>query len=313
MDEGGAVAVVRAFYETAAAGDDPSVHVTGPLAEAVRIEVLAARDTVVAARSFVERRIRLVREIGAEALVAVDGEHRLAYQSEGEWKPHVQRVHGLARALETDDGWKVTDLPSGKLSALRSVGVVGPVDRDGDLDFELSVSGMPKHDEFYLVLQNHGAQPLTLSRVDVEARMLRRLAFSSPIVLARSVVSEPGASVGLRFKEHHPYRCSRGTVCLAARDETGRIHRASRSFRPAVHPELPTWRGRVFSQSRVLEAGAVVFAFTPLAPGGSGRCSSAGCSCWRQSRGSRRSSSCCATAAEASGSSSPRRSRRPSS
>jgi hypothetical protein len=266
MDEGGAVAVVRALYETMAAGEDPSPHLTGPLADAVRIELLAARDAVVAARSFVERRIVLVRETGSDALVAVDGEHRLAYQSDGEWKPHVARVHGLARARRTDEGWKVTDLPSGKLSALRSVGVVGPVELDGDLDFELAVSETPKHGDFYVVPKNHGERALTISHVEIETRMFRRLPFVAPIPLSRSVVIGPLEDTGFRFRDVHPYRCSRGTLRLAARDETGRTHLAQRAFGPATRAELATRRGRIISQTRVLEAGAVLFAFTPLAP-----------------------------------------------
>lgn len=258
MDDGGAVAVVRAFYQTIAAGEDPSVHVTGPLAEAVRLEVLAARDTVIAARTFVERRITLVRETGSDALVAVDGEHRLAYQSGGEWKPHVARVHGLARVRRTDAGWRVTDVPDGKQSALRGVGVVGPVERDGDLDFDLAVSENRKQGSFYVVPRNNGERALTISQVELEGRMLQRLSFVSPIPLAKSIVIEPGEDVGFRFGDGHPYRWWRGVLRLAAHDETGRIHRAQRSFGPAVRPELATLRGRFVSQTRLLEAGAIL-------------------------------------------------------
>jgi len=266
MDDGGAVGVVRAFYETVAAGDDPSVHVTGPLAEAVRIEVGSARSTAIAARSFVARRIAIVREHGDEALVKVDGEHRLAYQHDGEWKPHVSRVRGLARARRTDGGWRVTDVPSGKLSALRSVGVVGPLDRDGDLEFDLAVYEGPKRSTFHLILQNHGTRALTVSRVELETRLLRRFPFVLPIPLSSSIVIEPGASVGFRFGDQHPYRVYRGTVCLLARAETGRCHGARRPFAAASRPQLPALRGRIVSQSRLLEAAAIVFAFTQLAP-----------------------------------------------
>ena len=264
MDDGGAVAVVRAFYETIAAGEDPSVHMTGPLADVVRIEGLAARDVSIAARSFIERRIRLVRENGSDALVAVDGEHRLAYQSNGEWKPHVSRVHGIARVRRTNEGWKVTDVPSGKLSALRGVCGVGPVERDGDLDFELAVTEIPKQGSFYVVPRNRGERPLTISRVEIETRLLRRLPFVAPIPLSRSVVIAPGEDAGFRFGDAHPYRAMRGTLHLAARDETGRVHRAQRSFGPAARPELARRRGRIISQTRMFELGAALVAV--LAP-----------------------------------------------
>lgn len=261
MDEGGAVAVVRAFYETSAAGEDPSVHLAGPLADAVRIQVAATRGAVIAARSFVARRIVLVREHGAEALVAVDGEHRLAYQSNGEWKPHVERVHGLARALRTDDGWRVTDLPSGKLSALRSVGVVGPTERDGDLDFELVVTEAPKRSLFHVVLRNHGERALTVSRIELEQRLFRRLPFIPAVPFTQAIVIEPGGSFGFRFGDQHPYWWSRGTVRFEARDAAGRTHTVERTYGPAVRPEPAIRRGRVISQSRLFEAGAILSVF----------------------------------------------------
>lgn len=262
MEGGGPVEAVRALYEASVAGEDPSVHAVGPLATAMHIEFESAREAEVAARSFVPQTLELVRDDGNEAVVTVRGDYRLAYRNEDEWKPHAQRIRGRARVRRTEQGWKVVDLPAGSISAVRTIGEVGAMERDGDLDIDVALSVLPLKDEFSIVVANRGERPLTLTTLELELP----LRFDAAIGLARRPVIQPNAHKGLRFGWVQPYRFSRGRVRVTARDDAGRLHTARRAFAPPPDPPLQVQIGRLFSWPRVLELATIVFVVTGIAP-----------------------------------------------
>jgi len=262
--------VVRALYEASAAGADPSVFATGALARALRIEHEAWTHAEVAARSFVPRRLEVVRDDGAAATVAIDGEYRLAYRQQGqkEWQGSGRRIRGRAHLARVDGEWKVADLPdsSGGMAA-RAIGSVEPLTADGELELDAVYATHPKRDSYLVALRNGGARPLHIARVRLEVRVFRRLALQLALPLTEERTLQPGDAWAFILPWKAPFRGRDGALAVEAVESSGRVHTAKVATHPPARPPLATRFRRAVTPPVVLEAAAVALLVWGLLPG----------------------------------------------
>jgi hypothetical protein len=262
--------VVRALYDASAAGEDPSVHATGKLARSLRIEHAAWTHAEVAARSFEPRRLEVVRDDGANATVAIDGEYRLAYRQEGqkEWQGAGRRIRGRVHLARVDGEWKVADLPdsSGGMAA-RAIGSVEPFDPEGELELDAVYATHPKRDSYSIALRNCGAAPLRVLRVRLEVRVFRLLALRLALPLTAERTLEPGGTWAFIVPWKAPFRGRDGALAVEAVDPSGRVHTAKVATHPPARPPLATRFRRAVTPPVVLEAAAVALLVWGLLPG----------------------------------------------
>jgi len=230
----GPAEAVRALFDAAVAGDDHSAYATGALAAALRLEHEALTAFETAARQFTVRRIRVVRDDGTTASVALDGEWRMAYKDlqSGEWKSSTNRVRGRARVVLEDGCWLVADLPSTEgRSVVASYRETGERVRDGDLELVVRHASSWRREVYTFRLRNAGVRTLTPVYLIDERRVLRRLRMRLrlPIPLERTL--EPSGTWTFRQPWQGRYRRNAGVIGIEALDDTGKTHTATVALR----------------------------------------------------------------------------------
>jgi hypothetical protein len=262
--------VVRALYDASAAGEDYSIYTTGELSRMLRIEHEAWTHAEVAARSFEPRRLEVVRDDGATATVAIDGQYRLAYRQQGqkEWQASGRRIRGRVRLLRVEGEWKVADLPdsSGGMAAA-AIGTVEPLTADGELELDAVYATHPKRDSYSVALRNRGAEPLRIVRVRLDVPVFGALALRLALPLTEERTLQPGGTWAFVLPWKAPFRGRDGALLVEGVESSGRIHTAKVATHPPRRPRLATRVRRAVTPPVVLEAAAIALLIWGQLPG----------------------------------------------
>jgi len=258
---------VRALYEADARLEDPSAYASGPLAEYLRLEFLAKDHLELGPASFIVQRLATVRNDGKTAEVELRADFRSTYRViGGEWTAHSARVQGRARVEFGSDGWRVTDIPHGTPSRMRTVFSSALGTSDGDIELQATAIDQKRGVAFMWLVHNRSHTPLELSHLSFEAALLPGLHFDGALPLRRRTVVQPGSTWGATSGWSGPYRFRGGRIAVDAVDGEGGRHSARVLLVPPSNRLLRMRLARSFDLARLFEAVAAAFVVLGLLP-----------------------------------------------